>query len=171
MGRGAFGVAFAGAVSVVGVSLLHACRYAEYPNPCPEHFDVAAWCGADRCTEDGDAAPCVGTCKLHGGKVFSVPISEFAASLDLHELELDLAGSWCGKGEEPLVSIDGVAAVRAPVYPDSPSGPFVYRWDPFPAAPKNLELFIEDPMAGGQCSVIIGFADATCEAANPGGPL
>ena len=135
-----------------------------WKSPCVAPFDVAAWCGAHACTEDGVASPCHSGayCNIDYGHTLVIPISEFASSLKIHDLDLSTWGSCGGSGASPqfVVAIDGIAA-------SSSSTNRQFSWQPFPANPATLTLTSSGTVPASCVSIGIRFLDASCEASNP----
>lgn len=158
-------------IAMGGAALSAACsnHCPDFESPCPEPFEVGKWCAsAGGCTMDGASAECDqgGGCELRAGEVFSIPIAQFAPSLDGQDLYVRASYGGCDITAEIgnlWAAIDGIpGSLRQG---DGTTGYF--EWGSFPSDPARLEMG-HGSIGTRSCVFLkLSFVDGACDRANP----
>lgn len=158
------------AIAVISLAFLRGCTgdCPDFESPCPEPLDLGEICDqSGGCTADGAPADCFRSkgCFLEEGQVLSIPVAEVAGSLPGKDLKLSLVNGCEFSDHEAAdfaVALDGVAGA-----PFSLGSRTVFRWDPFPEDPQQLDVTYGSATGTDCFDVRLSFIDAVCESENP----
>lgn len=140
----------------------------EFDNPCPERFDLTAWCfESGKCTVDGAPYKSGG---LKRGAVLEIPIGEVVDALPGLDILVSLAGAGCAQGDFPKPTDMSLALDGQPGAPwtyQYSEKTYAFRWDPPPSNPKLMAVRYDNPSLMECIYPSLSATDATCEAAHP----